>query len=1545
MPGEAGTSRPRVPAPAFDSEEFEMYMAELSVWKKVCGIPSKEQGMILWYSLPAKHASDIKSKIINEVGLDNLEKEDGVDKFVEAMESAFKAEDEVKSYDVYKEFFVDMKRKEGEKIRDFINRFERLATIAKKNKMEISETVKAFKILDDSNLSKTDKLLVMSEIDFKKPEETFKNAKSGLKKYITDTSPTAASEGVKLVTDSAFTAKVEEVLVSRGWGDSRPRSGAWAARGGGGGAVGRGRGGGRGRPGGAGGAGAGGAGAGVGSKKQKPINPKDEAGEYLTCISCGSFRHMLQACPDSWENLQHGNMAEQEEEEEEESYFTASMKFPEKEEGEYEDLVLYTGSNKKEICSLGSETLNSLIIDCGCTSNVCGQEWMDGYIGALSNADKALVKEEKGSGKRFRFGGDEVLTPLKMITFPAMLGGRRVNIKTHVVSSKIPLLWSKAAMKKAGVVLDLPQDRAKVFGQWVDLDLTSVGHYSMFILPMEDKLEEAMVTLPQEAEELEATILKIHRQFGHPGYEVMKQLLEKAQVWSPSVKVCLDKIHEKCKICKQFSQTPPRPVVSLPAACEFNKVITMDLKEVKVKEYKYILHIIDVFTRLTVSVFLKNKQAETVVHHVMKSWVAVGYGAPKKCWSDVGGEFNNNAMREMGEQLGCRMETGAGYSAWMNGLNERNHAIVDRCFEKIMLDSPGMDPDIALAWAVNAKNSFPMYGGYSSYQLVFGHNPDLPNLVQDRLPALSGVTTSQSLAKHLQALHSARTAFTATMCDQKLRTAMRHKVRAVERHFNQGEQVYYRRDGDKAMWRGPATVLGNKGSVFFLVHQGQVLRVSSCRMVSTEEAAEQQGARKKEGGLMLPRASEVSTTGARAGAVPGTGAVEQWIRGWEENTAPLGEDDLGTPHHDLNHPEMAGEGQALPVDHGVPGAMQVDVEAVEQVVEAPDLGAGPERTRGRARSTVRVPGATRYGYPRKGDRIEVREEDGQDWRAVDIISRGGKSSSKVTKDLFNVKEAGEVGAATEYVYLDRKVWRFDNARKEVQVREEDEELELTEEALLVLVPKKDHFKEECVDAKEKELKAWVDFKAYEEVQDQGQEKMSHRWVVVEKEVEGATVIKARLVCRGFEEQVKVQRDSPTGSKETFHILLAISATYGWDIKSLDVKNAFLQGEGLDREVYMEPPPELKKPGMVWRLLKSVYGMNDAGRRWFFRVQSTLNLLQCGQSKLDRCLFFYHEKDGTLGGIIIIWVDDFFYSGTKKFEDNVISKLENIFKIGRVEHNDFVYTGLAVKKDQEGITLNQSKYTDKLQQAVLRGGLQSRPLDKEEQTLYRKLTGQLNWAATQTRPDMSYTVVELSMMFNKSCLEDLKRANKSIVKLKSEQVHLRYPKLTGSLKLVTFCDAAFRNLPDQISSGTGHIVFLADSQGRSAPLGWKSNKAKRVVGSTVAAEGLSLQQTIDHAFYLRAILAEILKVDQLKIPIISFTDSRNLYDGIFSTKGVEDLKLRCDIAQMAESVEKEGVELRWIPGSRNISDCLTKKGASCAKLLETLRTGRLEETLN
>ena len=78
---------------------------------------------------------------------------------------------------------------------------------------------------------------------------------------------------------------------------------------------------------------------------------------------------------------------------------------------------------------------------------------------------------------------------------------------------------------------------------------------------------------------------------------------------------------------------------------------------------------------------------------------------------------------------------------------------------------------------------------------------------------------------------------------------------------------------------------------------------------------------------------------------------------------------------------------------------------------------------------------------------------------------------------------------------------------------------------------------------------------------------------------------------------------------------------------------------------MEPPQEAKKDRIIWKLRKSVYGMNDAGRKWFLKVEETLERLSCLQSKLDHCLFHFKSLN-KLDKILVIWVDDLFYAGNK-----------------------------------------------------------------------------------------------------------------------------------------------------------------------------------------------------------------------------------------------------------------------------------------------------------
>ena len=79
------------------------------------------------------------------------------------------------------------------------------------------------------------------------------------------------------------------------------------------------------------------------------------------------------------------------------------------------------------------------------------------------------------------------------------------------------------------------------------------------------------------------------------------------------------------------------------------------------------------------------------------------------------------------------------------------------------------------------------------------------------------------------------------------------------------------------------------------------------------------------------------------------------------------------------------------------------------------------------------------------------------------------------------------------------------------------------------------------------------FQAYEVVEDKGQQYITTRWVVTEKEQHDGLKVrtKARLVLRGYMESTKPRSDSPTASHEMLKVGLAIAANEQWDLECLD----------------------------------------------------------------------------------------------------------------------------------------------------------------------------------------------------------------------------------------------------------------------------------------------------------------------------------------------------------------------------------------------------------
>ena len=124
------------------------------------------------------------------------------------------------------------------------------------------------------------------------------------------------------------------------------------------------------------------------------------------------------------------------------------------------------------------------------------------------------------------------------------------------------------------------------------------------------------------------------------------------------------------------------------------------------------------------------------------------------------------------------------------GLCERVHAITDMMLVKLAADYGKVNSQTLLSCANMAKNSLQMWNGYSSHQLIFGENPNLPNIMSNTLPALERTTSSEVFAQHLNALRGACKAFIQTEADERIRRALRNKVRASEQVFENGYESF-----------------------------------------------------------------------------------------------------------------------------------------------------------------------------------------------------------------------------------------------------------------------------------------------------------------------------------------------------------------------------------------------------------------------------------------------------------------------------------------------------------------------------------------------------------------------------------------------------------------------------------------------------------------------------------------------------------------------------------------------------------------------------------
>ena len=290
---------------------------------------------------------------------------------------------------------------------------------------------------------------------------------------------------------------------------------------------------------------------------------------------------------------------------------------------------------------------------------------------------------------------------------------------------------------------------------------------------------------------------KLHSQFAHPSAEKLLKLVSAAGMGNDMNLVDeIKKVTKNCRICREFKKAPPRPIVGMPLAQHFNEVVAMDLK---MFDGQWILHLIDHVSRFSAACFIKSKKPDEIIGKIFKIWISV-FGAPSKYFRDNGGEFVNDSFLDMCETFNIRVMTTAAESPWSNGLCERHNAVIGDMLSKIQAENR-CSLEMALCWAIHAKNSLANVHGFSPYQIAIGYTPNLPNVLDKKLPAME-TSTNEVVLKNLQIIAAARKAFIEAESSEKIKRALSHNVRtAAAMKYISGDSVYYKRNDQKKMER------------------------------------------------------------------------------------------------------------------------------------------------------------------------------------------------------------------------------------------------------------------------------------------------------------------------------------------------------------------------------------------------------------------------------------------------------------------------------------------------------------------------------------------------------------------------------------------------------------------------------------------------------------------------------------------------------------------------------------------------------------------------
>eukprot|EP00171_Calliarthron_tuberculosum_P001417 IDg1417t1 len=479
----------------------------------------------------------------------------------------------------------------------------------------------------------------------------------------------------------------------------------------------------------------------------------------------------------------------------------------------------------------------------------------------------------------------------------------------------------------------------------------------------------------------------------------------------------------------------------------------------------------------------------------------------------------------------------------------------------------------------------------------------------------------------------------------------------------------------------------------------------------------------------------------------------------------------------------------------------------------------------------------------------------------------------------------------------------------------------------------------------RERKVWSDKNAFEEVPGNSVPQGSNvigSHVVYRRKNTG--VVKGRIVPWGHRDCDKdmLRCDAPCMNFEVFRLILSFAAERKWTLGEMDVKAAYLQAKGFERDIYVHPPREEQSRGVLWKLTAAAYGLADSGRLWYLTSDAALTSeFGLTKSKYEPTLYYRKNAEGDLAFVLATQVDNYVYAGVEVEVSDFERFLQAEFDVGELMRRDFYVMGCEIQQSTNGdITLTQNLKVDELNTDKLRTVTEGRNstelANPKELTAYKAVLGQMLFIGRMAQPVMLYHASHMATKTGRLQLHHLKDLA-AIVRYTKRSIPtlLFKPSPTNErFFLEVYSDAAMGGKKE--NGGRGGFIVFRRSGTIVHPIYWSARKLRRVARSSTTAEILAAADAVSMALYLQEVQAELTYRPGVELTV----DSHSVFNLSTSTKQPEEALNKIDLAAMREAFHPRKLRaVNWCPGYYLCADALTKDNRTSAALMaKILREG-------